>query len=188
MTLVTCSNCKTEYSKRTDTLKSWGGRCKTCESRYIVNTKIKGIRRVEWKKCKLCNKESYYIKVDLCKDCKIKNMPSKENHYKWKKDRSTLSKKQERNDMAYKEWRRLVWERDSFKCQISDTLCDKKIEAHHIVAWVVDESLRYEVSNGITLCKKHHPKKKKDVELLKNKFINIINSKIKYLGIQSSKS
>lgn len=178
MTLVTCSDCKIEYNKRTDCLKEWNGRCSICALKNIVNTKVRGIRKVEWKKCTLCNKESYWIKIDLCKDCKIKNMPSKENHYKWKKDRSTLSKKQERNDMAYREWRRLVWERDEFKCQIPDESCDKKFEAHHIVRWVEDEKLRYEVSNGITLCKKHHPRKNNDVKALKNTFINIVNNKI----------
>lgn len=182
-TLVTCLDCKTEYNKRTDSLKNWGGRCKSCESRYIVKTKIKGIKRVEWKKCKLCNKESYYIKVDLCKDCKIKNMPSKENHYKWKKDRNTLAKKQERNDMAYKEWRRLVWERDGFKCQLQDDTCFNKIEAHHIITWSEDESKRYDVSNGITLCKKHHPKIKKQVESYKELFTKIVNLKNYNIGI-----
>jgi hypothetical protein len=176
--LVTCSKCNSNYNKRVDSIFNWNGLCRKCSNITTIENKIKGIRKAKYGKCEKCGKESYWIKTStLCKKCRNENMPHGENHYKWKKDRSTLAKRQERNDMAYKEWRRLVWERDGFKCQLKDDTCLNKIEAHHIVTWSEDESKRYDVSNGITLCKKHHPKIKKQVENSKELFTKIVNSK-----------
>jgi hypothetical protein len=175
--IVCCSRCHTKYEKRADTMRNWNGMCRKCSNAFVVETKIKGIKRVPYNKCKKCGIESYWIKSSgVCKECRIKDMPSGENHYKWKSDRSTLSKRQERSDMAYKDWRRQVWERDNYKCQLGNHLCEGKIEAHHIIGWSIDESKRYDVDNGVTLCHKHHPRKKKYVEDLKELFISIVNN------------
>lgn len=160
-------------------MKNWNGLCRRCTNGHIIETKIKGVRRVSYKICTLCGKESYWIKnSSTCKKCRLKNMPKGSNHYKWKKDRTTLVKRQERNDMAYREWRKRVWERDNYKCQLSNDMCNGKIEAHHIITWSEDESKRYDVNNGITLCNRHHPKKKVHVNALKEIFISIINNKL----------
>ena len=55
----------------------------------------------------------------------------------------------------YKQWRRSVFERDGFRCQI----CSKrsgKLNAHHIKKYAYYPELRYSVSNGITLCEECH--------------------------------
>ena len=159
-------------------MKNWNGLCRKCSGRCTVENSIKGIKRIAYNKCSTCGKESYWIKSGkLCKECRVKNMPSGSTHYKWKTDRSKLAKRQERNDMAYKEWRRQVWERDNYKCQLGSDLCNGKIEAHHIIGWSEDESKRYDTNNGITLCHRHHPKKKVYVEGLKEIFISIVNDK-----------
>ena len=57
--------------------------------------------------------------------------------------------------VEYKNWRRKVFERDNYTCQI----CGKKgvvLNAHHIRAWQDYPSLRYFVPNGMTLCKSCH--------------------------------
>lgn len=51
----------------------------------------------------------------------------------------------------YKEWRTSVYKRDSYTCQ-SCGCVGVKLNAHHIVRWVDDESKRYDIDNGITLC------------------------------------
>ena len=89
-----------------------------------------------------------------------------ENNYRWIVDRTKLAKRQERNDMAYKEWRMSVWKRDNFKCKISNQDCDGRIEAHHILGWAEYVELRYEVNNGITLCHAHHPRKRAEEKRL----------------------
>src|SRR3990167_8357429 len=60
---------------------------------------------------------------------------SGENHPQWIKDRTQLAKKQKRNDYAYQNWRRLVWQRDNWKCKIENTDCNGRIVAHHILPW-----------------------------------------------------
>lgn len=54
------------------------------------------------------------------------------------------------------DWRKKVFERDKYKCRI----CGKtgKIEAHHLLNWINYKELRYDVNNGITVCKLHHKK------------------------------
>ena len=55
----------------------------------------------------------------------------------------------------YKLWRLSVFRRDNFTCQ----KCGAKggrIHAHHIQRWSTHPELRYEVSNGITLCVQCH--------------------------------
>jgi hypothetical protein len=84
--------------------------------------------------------------------------PRGENHYLWKKDRNSLARHDERNDMLYKEWRINVWKRDFFKCRINNKDCCGRIEAHHILGWTEHPELRYNINNGITLCHAHHPR------------------------------
>lgn len=98
------------------------------------------------------------------------------NNPRWIKDRTRLAKRQERNDMAYKEWRRQVWIRDKFKCKISNQNCLGRIEAHHILGWTAYPELRYEVNNGITLCHFHHPRKRKDEMILSPFFQELIKT------------
>ena len=60
------------------------------------------------------------------------------------------------DDPLYKNWRLSVYKRDKFKCQWPGCPNNKKLNAHHIKTWAHFPGLRYEVRNGITLCKDHH--------------------------------
>lgn len=84
-----------------------------------------------------------------------------ENEYQLKDcDKNTVCihtdyKSRNRNSPQYREWRTAVFERDTYTCQ----KCRSKggrLEAHHIIAWVDDKNLRFDVNNGITLCKCCH--------------------------------
>jgi hypothetical protein len=60
-----------------------------------------------------------------------------------------------RTSAKYFYWRNLVFERDSFTCQ----KCFVKggiLNAHHIKEFAKYPNLRFELSNGLTLCKKCH--------------------------------
>lgn len=100
---------------------------------------------------------------------------SGENHWKWLKDRTLLKKDNLRNDSAYKEWRKEVWERDGFKCRIADNKCNGRIEAHHILSWSEHLELRYKVNNGITLCHAHHPRKRAEEKRLIPTFQELVS-------------
>ncbi len=55
----------------------------------------------------------------------------------------------------YIQWRRAIYIRDNFTCQ----RCGKygvKLEAHHIKQFATHPELRFDISNGITLCKSCH--------------------------------
>ncbi len=52
-------------------------------------------------------------------------------------------------------WRTAVFQRDGFTCQNCGEH-DEQLEAHHIIPWFLSRSLGYEVTNGITLCKRCH--------------------------------
>lgn len=55
----------------------------------------------------------------------------------------------------YKLWRHLVLERDSDTCQSCGKV-SKSNDAHHIVAWDESESMRFDIDNGMTLCRPCH--------------------------------
>ena len=66
-----------------------------------------------------------------------------------------LEKQNGRHCAEYTIWRKSVFERDNYTCQI----CGKKgceLNAHHIKSFSGYPNFRYDVSNGITLCKKCH--------------------------------
>lgn len=158
--------------------KPWNKERKFPESKKWLKSFSKG--HIPWNKelrktslfiCKICDKQftpSYRIslshapKIKYCsQNCfRIANRGS--GNYRWIKDRSQLAKRQERNDMAYKEWRRKIWKRDNFKCLFNNSECNGKIIAHHILSWKKYLELRYKISNGVSLCHKHHPRKKSD--------------------------
>lgn len=60
----------------------------------------------------------------------------------------------DRSSQRYKDWRLAVFARDGFICQKCGSR--KNIQAHHIKAWKSNKELRYEVNNGITLCRRCH--------------------------------
>lgn len=76
---------------------------------------------------------------------------SGKNHPQWKGGITPFRKKSYFSE-EYESWRRAVFERDNYTCQ----RCNSKgnIVAHHIKSWSKYPELRFEVSNGSTLCRK----------------------------------
>jgi hypothetical protein len=82
---------------------------------------------------------------------------SGENHPNWKGGISKINKPERQfimNTLEYKLWRRKVFERDSFTCKN----CGEKekvsgnLQADHIIPWSIDETKRFNIENGQTLC------------------------------------
>lgn len=97
-----------------------------------------------------------------------------ENNPRWVKDRTLLRKREQRNDSLYQDWRKRVLKRDDKKCKINNEECCGRLEAHHILGWSDFPELRYDINNGITLCKKHHPRKKEIEKMLIPTFKELI--------------
>lgn len=92
---------------------------------------------------------------------KMKLSHEGEKNHKWISDRNLLKDdSKERGGQLHREWSKNVKKRDNWKCKINNPDCFGKIVAHHILSWKDYLELRYELNNGITLCKFHHPLKK----------------------------
>lgn len=107
---------------------------------------------------------------------RIKN--SGPNHYNWKGG-ITPSLKRLRRSVEYKVWRTAVYERDNYTCQ----WCKKKEEvsgklnADHIKAFSLYPKLRFEVSNGRTLCITcHHKRTAKQLKTIGRNQYSRLNS------------
>lgn len=61
-----------------------------------------------------------------------------------------------RNTKKNQEWKKSVLERDGHKCKLCSST--RLLCSHHIVEWDVDPSLRFDINNGITLCRGCHNK------------------------------
>lgn len=92
------------------------------------------------------------IKQQLKRD--LMRAHRKEYHWNWKNG-ITDANKLIRNGPEIKAWRVAVFKRDKYICQICQT-GGGRIHAHHIMSFAKYEDLRFDVSNGITLCKQCH--------------------------------
>lgn len=80
-----------------------------------------------------------------------------ENHYNWRG--GTAEKRTcDMVSREYKAWRKAVFDRDSYTCQMCGDNKGGNLNAHHIKAYKDYPKLRYEVSNGMTLCEQCHIK------------------------------
>jgi len=77
-----------------------------------------------------------------------------ENHPNWKGGVTPLNL-QIRHSLEYKNWRRKVFERDDYTCQWCGTR-GGYIEADHIKPFALFPELRFELTNGRTLCRPCH--------------------------------
>lgn len=139
---------------------------KKCASKYQGRQKI-GENSHFWKGgkpfCKDCGKQLTHYVSERCIKCA--------GIYK----RIDLCPEQKRNCNEYVKWRKSVYERDNHKCRIYNKDCNGRIEAHHILSWSQYPELRYEINNGITLCRAHHPFKRAE----ENKLISFFQKLVK---------
>ena len=100
-------------------------KCKFCQSEKTQEEFCKkGDRYL--KCCKQCHRERYYIPRPRDYD------PNK------------------RNSTNERKWKKAVKDRDGNKCQHCGG--NNRLAAHHIIPWKKEESKRFDVDNGISLC------------------------------------
>ena len=99
------------------------------------------------------------------------------NHWNWKGG-VTSFKDKNRHSLEYKEWRKSVFERDDFICQ---TCFQRggKLQADHIKMLSTFPWLRYEITNGQTLCKPCHKEKTKNDLSVHYKVLHTLKELIK---------
>jgi 5-methylcytosine-specific restriction endonuclease McrA len=59
-------------------------------------------------------------------------------------------------DPQYVAWRKAVYKRDRMRCLLCKKHTRGKPEAHHIRTWNSCSERRFDVTNGVTLCKPCH--------------------------------
>jgi 5-methylcytosine-specific restriction endonuclease McrA len=66
----------------------------------------------------------------------------------------------ERHSTDARRWTKAVYKRDGFTCRECGQV-GGRLNAHHVKSWAEFPDLRYELSNGVTLCEgchaRHHP-------------------------------
>jgi len=80
---------------------------------------------------------------------------SGESSHLYKANLTDKDREDRRNLVALRKWRKSVFERDNYTCGI----CNAKgnsMNAHHIDCWADYPDRRFDISNGVTLCKPCH--------------------------------
>lgn len=94
-----------------------------------------------------------FIKNDI-----DKNTPQNYGSFHWNwKGGITGENIKQRNSAQYKKWRKSVFERDGYTCRKCGVK-SKNLQAHHIVRFCDNPKLRFDINNGLTLCKECHKK------------------------------
>lgn len=121
------------------------------EHREKIGESGKG--RTPWNKGKSW---SDYISEEKRKKI-IGNLKNKSGDQHWNWKGGVQSIRRPRDTPEYKKWRMSVFRRDNFTC-VSCNKVGGKIVGDHIKPWIDYPELRFEVSNGRTLCEPCHKK------------------------------
>jgi len=165
--IISCEICGKEFyvkPSRTEKAKYCSRGCQ-----------YKGIKTKIECKCKVCEKIYFTFPSQLkrmngskycSKECQGKGITlfhSRENAHNWQGGK-TVESRLIRRSAEWKKWREAVFKRDNYTCQ----KCGRKrkkgdrviLEPHHIKQFAHFPELRFEVSNGQTLCYECHQKTK----------------------------
>lgn len=118
--------------------------------RALENSRVSIRKAIDARKNNLLVREKWLLRM--------REVTLGSKNHKWVEDRSKLVNQDGRNGFKYLKWRKLVIIRDGYKCKINNGDCDDCLEVHHIIAWRNNNNLHYKLTNGITLCRTHHPR------------------------------
>ncbi len=171
-----CADCGKKEMRRGDYIKSrWNGRCRKCASKINNNRPEIASQRAA-KRLQTMNEWPEERKAAFAEHARQQvlqqgGVPNAkpfvregeegrrmagDNHYAWKGG-VTPENQRERSSAKYAEWRTAVLRRDNFTCQLCG-IRGGRLQADHILSWAAHKELRFELSNGRTLCVPCHKK------------------------------
>ena len=163
--------------------------CTSCGEHYTVNGRQSIVKRKSTL-CKKCNdkkpksdelkKRISTTLINYYKDPKNRielgqimvGKMAGPRHWNWKGGITTQNQI-DRNSIEYKNWRNSIFVRDDYTCVICDTR-GVDIHAHHVLPWAINETHRYNVDNGITVCETCHSLIHKYIRIHNKININLI--------------
>jgi hypothetical protein len=143
--LVSCKDCGKSWNKRPDSIPKWLGRCRSCNTKKRCEDPIYKSRVSERARVQVLRQGGIPNAFKFTKR-NGSNPAYLENNKRWKGGINI-----KHGGAMYHEWRIKVYSRDAFMCQICNSV-GKNLNAHHIKPFYKYPALRYEISNGITLC------------------------------------
>lgn len=99
---------------------------------------------------------------DFLKNAKIRD-PAPQDDKNWRKR------------PAYKQWRQWCLLRDDYHCQMCGET--KDLTVHHIIPATICPELKYDIRNGITVCRPCHETKSDVIHQMKPRFWNNLKRK-----------
>lgn len=142
---------KLPYSFINKTFEKFG--CKLLSKKYINSeTHLEYICN-----CGVKNKITFhhFLSGQRCKKCGIKKMSGSNNPH-WNPNLTDEDRRNNRKHLEYELWRKKVYTKNYWTCQICNKKKNTKICAHHLQSYDKNKNLRLDVSNGITLCVNCH--------------------------------
>lgn len=127
-------------------------------------------------KCFRCTRIPHNKGIPWMKGHKFKKEEvAGDKNVNWKGGKKYSLYVSERKSVKFRQWRKEVLIRDGFKC----ALCQKtggELHAHHIKTFYLHIEIRFDVNNGITLCKDCHFSVNNKEQEYEEKFYQILKS------------
>jgi 5-methylcytosine-specific restriction endonuclease McrA len=155
--------------RRKDAVKLWNGRCRKCSAKInnnrpeIVEQRVarrlqtisewpeeKRQARIEALRQQLARQGGIPNRKPFVKEGEEGRRMAGPSHYAWKGG-PEFQIGEGRTSREYSQWRMAVFQRDDFTCQMCG-IRGGKLHADHILPWSTYRELRFELSNGRTLC------------------------------------
>ena len=153
-------------------------KCLICEKEFYIKPFLIGKRKFCSRKCFVEYQKQHPVNYwqgkhrsendkKIMSKARVNSLkcPRGEKHWNWKGGKTKIYKHNDTEQFRYKNWRSQVFKRDNWICQTcgrrSEAGSPVYLEAHHIKSWTYYPELRYNIDNGITLCRECHNLTKK---------------------------